>query len=116
MTDKPFKTARTGPVTGPEPDWVHELPPDNIIATITALAGEIFILRERLRAMERELGRRGVLPEGAVESHSPTLAEAEADQKDLQAFVFRIWSEISRGRSPWSSVDPAVTKYFKQPD
>ncbi|MDX2143595.1 MAG: hypothetical protein SFV19_09580 [Rhodospirillaceae bacterium] len=102
-------------MTGPEPDWIHDLPLDNLVNAITALAGEVYILRERQRAMERELNRRDVLPLGAVEDHAPTPAEREVDTADLKAFVHRLWSEIARTREPWANVDPKVTKYFKQP-
>jgi len=117
-TKEKFKTVKRGPVTADqhEPDWIHDLPPDNMVAAITALAGEVYTLRERLRATERELERRDVFPQGAVEDHEPTLDEREADQKDLDAFVDRIWSEISRSRAPWASVQRGVEKYFKQPD
>ena len=116
QSSKPkFETVKTGPVTGPEPDWLHDVPLDNLVNAITALAGEVYILRERQRAMERELNRRNVLPADAVESHRPTADEQQADQNDLKAFVTRLWSEIARTREPWANVDPAVTKYFKQP-
>lgn len=110
-----FKAVKMGPVTGPEPDWLHDVPPDNLVCAITALAGEVYILRERLRATERELTRRNVLPARAVEDHAPTEPEREADHADLKAFVTRLWSEIARTREPWANVDPGVVKYFKQP-
>jgi hypothetical protein len=116
MSDSAFKTVKTGPVFGPEPDWIHDLPKDNLVGAITALGGEIYILRERLRAMERELARRNVVPAGAVEQHAPTPEEREADAADLQAFVTRLWTEIARGREPVAQVHPDVVKFFKQPE
>lgn len=112
----PSKTVKTGPITGDEPDWIHDLPVDNMVGAITALSGEVYILRERLRAMERELIRRDTLTETAVEDHEPTQSEREADQQDLDAFVNRIWTEIMRDRKPVANVDPGAAKYFKQPD
>lgn len=112
----PFKTVKTGPITCEEPDWIHDLPVDNLVGAITALSGEVYILRERLRAMERELVRRETLSENAVEDHEPTQAEREADQKDLDAFVNRIWTEIMRDRKTVANVDPGAANYFKQPD
>ncbi len=118
-TNRKFKTAKTGPITSdqPEPEWIHDLPIDNMVGAITALAGEVYILRERLRAMERELERRDIVPEGAVESHQPTRDEQIADQKDLDTFVNRIWSEITRSPyTPTANISPGVEKYLKQPD
>ena len=111
-----FKTVKTGPITGEEPDWLHDLPIDNLVGAITALSAEVYILRERLRTMERELIRRDVLSENSVEDHEPTESEREEDQQDLDAFVNRIWSEIARDRTPVAKVDPKAVDYFKQPD
>jgi hypothetical protein len=112
---KAFKAVRLGPITGPEPDWIHDLPVDNLVNAITALAGEVYILRERQRVMERELARRRVVPAGAVEDQVATPEERESDAADLKAFVARLWSEIARTREPWARVDPKVVKFFKQP-
>lgn len=116
MTKKNFKVVKTGPVTGDEPDWIHDLPVDNLVGAITALSSEVYILRERMRAMERELVRRDALSESAVEDHEPTVEEREADQKDLDAFVNRIWTEIMRDRTTVAKVDPGAVDYFKQTD
>ncbi len=107
-----FKAVKTGPITGEEPDWLHDLPVDNLVGAITALSGEVYILRERLRAMERELIRRDALTFNAVEDHEPTENEREQDQEGLDAFVNRIWSEIIRNRRPVSNVDPISRRLF----
>jgi fructose-1,6-bisphosphatase len=117
MSSKPiFKAVKTGPVTGDEPTWLHDLPVDNLVGAITALSGEVYILRERLRAMERELVRRDVLNDQSIESHEPTESERNDDQMDLDAFVNRIWTEIARDRKPVASVNSNAVDYFNQPD
>lgn len=116
MTNNNFKSVRTGPITGDEPDWIHDLPVDNMVGAITALSAEVYILKERIRAMERELVRRDTLTSSAVEEHEPTEEERAADQKDLDAFVNRIWTEIMRDRKTVANVDPGAAKYFKQTD
>ena len=87
-----------------------------MVGAITALSAEVYILKERLRAMERELVRRDALPPTAVESHEPTEDERVEDQKELDAFVNRIWTEIMRDRKTVANVDPGAVDYFKQPD
>ncbi|MDE0799365.1 MAG: hypothetical protein OSB02_01345 [Rhodospirillaceae bacterium] len=116
MSKKEFKAVKTGPITGEEPDWIHDLPVDNMVGAITALSAEVYILKERMRATERELVRRDALAESSVEDHEPTQEERETDQKDLDAFVNRIWTEIMRDRKTVSNVDPGAVNYFKQPD
>lgn len=110
-----FKVVKTGPVIGPEPNWLHDLPADNLVNALTALAGEVYILRERQRSLERELSRHKVLDKDAVENHAPTPEESQADQDDLKRFIQRLWAEIARTREPWANVAPGVEKYFKQP-
>lgn len=111
-----YKTVRTGPILGDEPDWIHDLPMDNVVGAITALSSEVYILRERLRTVERELVLNKALEHGVVEQNIPTDEERDADQKDLDAFVNRIWTEIMRSRKPVAKVQPGAINYFKQPD
>jgi hypothetical protein len=111
-----YKTVKTGPVLGEEPEWIHDLPIDNVVGAITALSSEVYILRERLRTVERELVLNKALEQGAVETNEPTSEERESDQKDLDAFVNRIWTEIMRSRKPVAKVHPGAVDYFKQPD
>lgn len=117
--DKNFKTVKTGPITSdqPEPEWIHDLPIDNVVGAMTALAAEIHILRERQRAMERELERRDLVPAGAIETHNPTGAERKADQKELEAFTKRFWSEITRSpRQHAAHISPGVERFLRQPE
>ena len=117
MSSEPkYKAVKTGPVTGDEPTWLHDLPVDNLVGAITALSGEVYILRERLRAMERELVSRDVLNNTSIETHEPTESERDDDQMDLDAFVNRIWTEIARDRKPVANVNPNMVDYFNQPD
>lgn len=113
MSDKRPNAALTGPVLGTEPDFLGALPMDNAVGAIVALSAEVWILRERLQALEAELASRKVLPGGAVENHAATPEEARARQADLEAFTQRILSELARNRVPTSSIDPGVARYLK---
>jgi hypothetical protein len=108
-----YKTVLEGPVTEREPLLVHDLPADNVVGVVTALAAEIWILRDRLHALERELAARRVLPADAAENHRAGEEEQRASQAELSAFVNRILAELARGRTPVSSVDPAVERYLR---
>ncbi len=111
-TDRP-NAALTGPVIGTEPDFLRALPMDNAVGAIVALSAEVYILRERLQALEAELASRKVLPAGAVENRASTPEEEKARQADLAAFTQRILSELARDRVPSSTIDPDVGKYLK---
>jgi hypothetical protein len=110
--DDELQTVLRGPITTTEPDFVRDLPVDNLVGAIVGLAAEVYLLRERLQAMEAELEARRVIPPGAVEHQQPTPEQAAARQADLAAFVNRVLGELSRDRKPASQVDPAVTRYL----
>jgi hypothetical protein len=108
-----YNAALQGPVTGIEPDFLRALPMDNAVGAIVALTAEVWILRERLGALEAELGARRVLSEGAVENHEDTPERQQARAAELAAFTSRVLSELARDRVPVSSIDPDVQKYLK---
>ena len=115
MTERShYKAILEGPVTDREPLLVHDLPADNVVGAVTALAAEIWILRDRLRALERELATRRVLPEDAAENHRDSEEEQRASQAELSAFVNRILAELARDRTPVSKVDPGVERYLRR--
>lgn len=107
-----FNASLQGPVIGKEPDFLAKLPMDNAIGAIMALTAEVYLLRERLAALESELAAHKVLPAGAVEHHVDDKEAAAARAADLAAFTERILSEIVRNRVPVSTIDPAVEKYL----
>jgi hypothetical protein len=107
-----FNAALQGPVTGVEPDFLRALPMDNAVGAIVALTAEVWMLRERLGALEAELAARRVLPEGAVENHQDDPGRRQARAAELAAFTNRVLSELARDRVPVSSIDPDVRKYL----
>lgn len=97
-----------GPVTGEEPDFLANLPIDNVVGALIALAGEVAVLRERVQVLEAELESRHVLTPGAIEHREGTPDEQRRRQEDLAAYVQRFMAELTRDRTPTSRIDPAV--------
>jgi hypothetical protein len=112
-TNDDVRPGITGPITDAEPEFVADLPKDNLVGAIVALASELYIVRERLQTLEAELVGRRVLPPNAVEDHVPRDDEARARQADVASFVNRVLSELSRPSQPTSQVDPSVARYLK---
>lgn len=112
VTGRRFNASLQGPVTGREPDFLEQLPMDNAVGAIMALTAEVWLLRERLAALEAELESRKVLPVGAVENHQDLAAAAEARAAELAAYTERVMSELTRNREPVSQIDPAVRKFL----
>jgi hypothetical protein len=103
----------TGPITGIEPEFLADIPKDNLVGAIVALASELYIVRERLQTLEAELVTRKVLPPNAVEEHVPREDEARTRQADVTGFVNRVLSELARPPLPTSRVDPDVGRYLR---
>jgi hypothetical protein len=108
-----YKAVLKGPVLGEEPLFVQDLPKDNLVGAIVALTAEVYMLRERLQALEGELAARSVLPAGAVEDHRPTPEAAQRQASDLEAFTQRVLSELARDRTPVSTIDPRVRQFLR---
>ncbi len=113
MTEAPRRAALSGPVLGQEPEFLGALPTDNVVGALVALTAEVYILRERLAALEAELETRRVLPAGAVENHRAAPEAEQARQRELGAMTHRVLSELARDRTPSSSVHPDVDKYLR---
>ena len=58
---------------------------DRMMGVVMALAGEVYVLRDRVRCMEALLVRQGALAEGALDVFSPTAEQAEAAAADRDA-------------------------------
>ena len=70
---------------------------DAVLAIVTALAGEVWALRERRASLEAVLEAQGSLPPSAVEEHRPDDEVAAARSSDAAAFtarVFRVFEEM----------------------
>jgi hypothetical protein len=115
MSEYQYKAALPGPVIGQEPDFLRALPMDNAVGAIVALTAEVYLLRERLQALEAELEHRRVLPGGAVERHEGTPEQQRARADDLARFTNRVLSELARDRTPVSTIDPRVDEFLRPP-
>lgn len=113
MATPEFNPPLNGPIVGLEPDFLRGLTMDNAVGALLALTAEVYLLRERLQSLESELTQRQVLPADAVENHQSSPQEATQRQADLAAFTHRVLSELTRDRTPVSTIDPGVAKYLR---
>jgi len=71
---------------GPEQTFFADPALDRAMGVIMALATEVYVLRDRLRALEAELDARGMVPKEALGTE-PTPAALAATAADRAAFV-----------------------------
>lgn len=70
---------------------------DAVISILTALAAEVWALRERIDSLEAVLEARGDLDPGEVEAYRPKGDRASARAEEAAAFtgrVFRVFEEM----------------------
>lgn len=77
----------------PEQTFFPDPALDRALGIVMALATEVYVLRDRLRAMERQLVERGTL-DAARLAAAPTAEEDEAAQADRDAFVAHLLAPV----------------------
>lgn len=77
----------------PEQTFFADPALDRALGMVLALASEVYVLRDRLRAMERQLASRGVLDVAAL-SAEPGPDEITADSADRDAFVESLMGQL----------------------
>ncbi len=78
---------------------------DRILGVVTALAGEVYILRDRVRILEHLLAVRGVVEPGAVNLFEPTPDQQRQAELDRDAFIERVFDAIVSGESAASKAE-----------
>lgn len=79
-------TEQGGSRPRPEQTFFADPALDRALGVVLALASEVYVLRDRMRAMERQLATRGVLDVAALAAE-PTPEEVAANGADRDAFV-----------------------------
>lgn len=70
---------------------------DAVLAIVTALTAEVWVLRERITSLEAVLERTGTIVHGEVDNHRIGPDAAEARSNEAAAFtgrVFRVFEEM----------------------
>lgn len=72
---------------------------DRLLGVVFQLASEVYILKDRIHALEKLLERSGAIPVGAVEHSVVSLSVEERER-----FINRIFEPILQGDATSSSV------------
>jgi hypothetical protein len=78
---------------------------DRLMGVVMALAAEVYIIKDRERALEQVLADKGIIGSDAVESFKPASPDQESSGKERDAFVSRIFESIVAGGEAMSAVD-----------
>jgi len=64
---------------------------DILLAIVVSLGNEVYVLRDRLRIIEKMLEAKGTISRADVEAYKPTPGEEEEIRKDNDAFMARLF-------------------------
>ena len=78
----------------PEQNFFKDPAIDRVLGLAMALAGEVWVLRDRVRALERLLAEKGVLAPGALDAPEADPAAAAAAVADRDEFVRHLMQNL----------------------
>jgi hypothetical protein len=64
---------------------------DILLGIVMSLGNEVYVLRDRLRIIEKMLEAKGTISRADVEAYKPTPEEEEEIRKDNDAFIARLF-------------------------
>lgn len=78
----------------PEQTFFADPAIDRLMGVVMSLAGEVYVLRDRVRCMEALLVKAGSLQEGALDGFKPSAEQAQASVADRDAFVAHLMDNL----------------------
>jgi hypothetical protein len=78
----------------PEQTFFADPVVDRVLGVAMTLATEVWVLRDRVRALESILVASGQLQSGALDGYAPRPEEAEAIARDRDAFVASLMTNL----------------------
>jgi hypothetical protein len=64
---------------------------DTLLGIVLSLGNEVYVLRDRLRIIEKTLEAKGTISRADIEAYKPTHEEEEEIRKDNDAFMARLF-------------------------
>jgi hypothetical protein len=88
------------PDPAPQPAFFDNPAIDNLMAVTMELGAELWVQKERMRAIERLLAERGVVTAEDLERYSMSPEETARVQAERDAFVRRLYAAFTRDTVP----------------
>lgn len=78
----------------PEQTFFADPAIDRMMGVMMALAGEVYVLRDRVKCLETLLVKGGALAEGALDAYKPSAEQAREMAADRDAFVGHLMDNL----------------------
>ena len=79
----------------PEQSFFPEPALDRAVGMIMTLAAELYVVRDRLRCLERTLEKQGQLDPARLDAYEPSAEEQSEIERDRDAFVESLLSHVA---------------------
>ena len=64
---------------------------DALLSVVLSLGNEVYVMRDRMRVIEKMLDAKGTISRADIEAYKPTPEEEEEIRKDNDAFMARMF-------------------------
>ena len=64
---------------------------DALLSIVVSLGNEVYVMRDRMRIIEKMLEAKGTISRADIEAYKPTPEEEEEIRKDNDAFMARLF-------------------------
>ena len=117
MSDEPpFDwIARSGKrAKGRRPEFFDDPAVDRLTSLVTALVGEVSVLRERLDTVERLLDAKGTVRREDIESFAPDRAAGEERGLATKAYIARVMRGFQQELEALQNPDPPIIEWVER--
>lgn len=84
---------------------------DRVLGVAMTLAAEVWVLRDRVRALEALLVEKGVVAQGALDAWQPSASDAEGLTKDRDTFVAHIMQNLLGQQVSKGATEELLARY-----
>jgi hypothetical protein len=64
---------------------------DGLLSILLSLGNEVYVMRDRMRVVEKMLEEKGTISRADIEAYKPSVEEEEEIRKDNNAFMARLF-------------------------
>jgi hypothetical protein len=64
---------------------------DGLLSILLSLGNEVYVMRDRMRVVEKMLEEKGTISRADIEAYKPLVEEEEEIRKDNNAFMARLF-------------------------
>ena len=93
---------------GKRPAFFDDPAADRMLSMLTALVGEVSVLRQRLDTVERLLDARGTISRADIEAYAPDAAAGHERGEMIRDYIARVMRGVAQEVEAMATPEPAI--------